>query len=453
MDFFDRKREVEFLKNMKDRKRKTMIAIYGRRRIGKTALLHRAFPDACYLFVDTRSSETMLKDFSHQLSEAHYDSWEVFFRNMLAKEEVIILDEFQNFLRVDSSVFSVLQKVWDEYKGDSLLILCGSYAGMMKRIFNDSREPLFGRADHLIELKAFAFEDVYEMLSSFGYSLADIVKWYAVLGGVPHYLWRIQEKKLPGTSLEELFFSPFAPFREEGRNLLITEFGSEHPGYFAVLKAIGTNDRDASEIVDRTAMERTKAMKYVSELADRYGIIEKVENMLSSSKRGLRYRIADNFLSFWFGQVYSQTEEIEFDPDQALTNTIRRLPEITGTRFEHVVRSLIPKLFDAGMVPIKPSKMGKHWGKVPGTRDKAYEIDLVGQNEDSVLFVECKWTNKPVDSKTAQAFLQKCEYLKSPKSKTYAMVSRSGFKKSISREIIKISMDDLDQVLSVTRSR
>ena len=448
MTFFDRIKEIEFLKSMQDRKRKTMVAIFGRRRIGKTALLRKAFPEAFYLFVDTRSSETMLRDFSYQSGDAQYVSWESLFRNVLAKEKTIILDEFQNFLRVDNSVFSIFQKVWDEYSGGSLLIFCGSYAGIMKRIFSDSREPLFGRADYLMELKAFAFEDVHEMLSSFGYSLTDIVQWYAVLGGVPHYLWRIQERKHSDVLLEELFFGPFAPFREEGRNLLVTEFGSEHPGYFAVLKAIGSKDRDASEIVDRTAMERTKAMKYVSELADRYGMIEKVENVLSKSKRGLRYRIADNFLSFWFGEIYSQMEEIEFDPDQALANTINRLPQITGNAFERIMASLINRLCEEQMIPFKPAKIGKHWGKIPGTRDRAYEIDLIGYNQDNVLFVECKWTSKPVDVKIAQAFLERCEYLGSPKKKTYVIVSKSGFKEGIPEEIIKITLRDLDQLLN-----
>ena len=96
--------------------------------------------------------------------------------------------------------------------------------------------------------------------------------------------WFKEESK---TQLKNLFFDELAPLREEGKNLLIREFGSEHRGYFSILEKIGCFDKEIGEIVDKTGMERTKVMKYISELADYYGIIEKVENKLGASKRGI----------------------------------------------------------------------------------------------------------------------------------------------------------------------
>ncbi|MBN2253250.1 MAG: ATP-binding protein, partial [Kosmotogaceae bacterium] len=194
MKFFDRADELAFFEGLTKRKSKKMVALFGRRRIGKTTLLKKVYPNARYFFVDTRSSETLLKDFSSEIFEGSFDNWEGFFRALLRLHEVVIFDEFQNFMKVDQSVFSVLQKVWDENFGRGLLILCGSYVGMMKRIFLDQKAPLFGRCDHKIELSQFRFNEALEMIRSFGYSFEEAVEWYSVLGGVPQYLWLLEEK-------------------------------------------------------------------------------------------------------------------------------------------------------------------------------------------------------------------------------------------------------------------
>ncbi len=138
-------------------------------------------PECAILFVDTRSSETLLKRLLFTDIRRSFDNWEEgFFRALFRLQEVVIFDEFQNFMRVDQSVFSILQKVWDENSGRSLLILCGSYVGMMKRIFLDQKAPLFGRCDHKVELKQFRFREALEMIRSFGYSFEEAVEWYSI---------------------------------------------------------------------------------------------------------------------------------------------------------------------------------------------------------------------------------------------------------------------------------
>lgn len=79
MEFFDRTKEKEFLRKLRQKTEKQMLVIYGRRRIGKTMLLKHVFPEAKYLFVDTRSKETLLKDFSSQIFEGVFENWEAFF--------------------------------------------------------------------------------------------------------------------------------------------------------------------------------------------------------------------------------------------------------------------------------------------------------------------------------------------------------------------------------------
>ena len=451
MEFFDRAKEKEFLAKLRQKHEKQMIVVYGRRRIGKTMLLKHVFPDAKYLFVDTRSKETLLKDFSGQIFDGVFGNWEVFFKHLLSNNGIVIIDEFQNFLRVDNSVFSVLQKVWDDLDSKVLLILCGSYTGMMKHIFLDYKEPLFGRSAYQINLKEFDFIETAKMLNSFGYDTDEIIERYSVFGGIPKYLWYLKNKEDFKTQLQNLFFDELAPLREEGKNLLIGEFGSEHRGYFSILEKIGCFDKEIGEIVDKTGMERTKVMKYISELADYYGIIEKVENKLGASKRGIRYRIKDNFLNFLFKYIYSNQDKIEFNPEYAFNFAVKNINEFTGRIFEEIIKSVIPNLFKAGLIPFLPETIGKHWGKIPHSKE-IYEIDIAGESKDAVLLIECKWRNKKASRKDVDNFLNKCNYINDKRKLVKVFISKSGFENNVFSDknfldIIKINIKEIEKVI------
>ena len=397
--------------------------------------------------MDTRASTTVLADFSHRLIPGTFENWESFFRTLLSERKVVIIDEFQNFLRVDPSVFSLLQKSWDDCHSDVLLVLCGSYSGMMKRLFLDVKQPLFGRSSHILALKPLDFPGAFQMLSSFGYSFEQTVTWYSVLGGVPKYLWYLEPRVGLQQGLEKLFFSDFAPLQEEGKSLLVGEFGSEHPGYFSVLQATGDKERLASEITDRAFMDRTRVMKYIHELVQHYGIMYPVENLLSKRKRGKRYKIHDPFLGFWFRYVFSQQSSVEFHPPVALRYCLQNLPSTVGMRFENIVVSMLPRLYEAGLLPLLPDRVGKNWGVVPGTKNQPYEIDILGETTSEVLVMECKWQNRPVKPSVGQALVQKGEYLQDPRKKVYAIASKSGFAPGMDERIIKVGIQEMEKAL------
>ncbi len=441
MKFYDRKEELEFFKRISKTSHKKMISVYGRRRVGKTLLLKHAFPEAEYFFVDTRSSSTLLLDFSKKLIQGKFDGWEEFFKYLLEAKKTIIFDEFQNFIRVDKSIFSVLQKVWDELENDTKLILCGSYIGMMKRIFLDAKAPLFGRTSYNVNIKPFNFKSTYEMLRDFGYTFEESITWYSILGGIPKYLWYLEEKTSFDAKLYELFYSPFAPLKEEGKNMLVMEFGNEHPSYFAILKSIGNYDRKISEISDRSSLEKTAVFKYISELINRYDIVEKVENKLSRRKRGMRYRIKDNYLRFWYRFVYAIMDIVEFNPKEALKRALSDVSQHVGLTFEHIVTELLSELYKAGFIPCMPFSVGKSWGKMKD--GSPYEIDMIGECEKKIMIFECKWTSKEINQKNIDELLRKMEYIKDPREKIPIIISKASFKKDTSNEVIKITLDDI----------
>jgi hypothetical protein len=95
---------------------------------------------------------------------------------------VVIFDEFQNLLKVNPLIFSKIQKFWDKYQAEThvLFVVIGSYVGLIKKIFKDRKEPLFGRADFLFNLKPFTF---FQTRGFIGRDLEECIQIYAILGG------------------------------------------------------------------------------------------------------------------------------------------------------------------------------------------------------------------------------------------------------------------------------
>ena len=193
MEFYDRKKELSYFRSLTQSKQ--LIVMYGRRRVGKTSIVKELLKTkkGIYFFVETQDKDSLLLFFSNTIAEQKgynikFSDWDSFFKYLLENFDLIVFDEFQNFERVDKSLFSKLQNIWDDSKTKTTLILIGSYTGMMKKIFEDAKEPLFGRADNIIDLRHFTFQDTYDMLKDFGYNIEQSVELYSVFDGIPIYL-------------------------------------------------------------------------------------------------------------------------------------------------------------------------------------------------------------------------------------------------------------------------
>ncbi|MCD6268124.1 MAG: ATP-binding protein, partial [Thermotogaceae bacterium] len=161
MRFYNRKKELEFFEKVKKMDKKYFVAIYGRRRIGKTMLIKKAFEDtdAFYYFVEVKKEETLLRDLSLAFSKAVYTDWYSLFSDLFKKYEYIVFDEFQNFFKVNPSIMYALQHAWDENEHKTKLIVLGSCVGLMKNIFMNEKMPLFGRVDNLVKIREFTLRE------------------------------------------------------------------------------------------------------------------------------------------------------------------------------------------------------------------------------------------------------------------------------------------------------
>ena len=175
MEFYDRKAEIEILQqNEKKAERNAVFTVLmGRRRVGKTSLVIKALEGKtfAYLFVSKDSEAMLCRKFQQTLEEQlglqvygqltrFRDVFEVIMKESLQRHFTVVIDEFQNLCKVNPAIFSEIQDLWDRYHRDSHLnlITMGSIRSLMKRIFEDKNEPLYGRPTSKFTLLPFSLK-------------------------------------------------------------------------------------------------------------------------------------------------------------------------------------------------------------------------------------------------------------------------------------------------------
>jgi len=305
---------------------------------------------------------------------------------------------------MDKSIYSDFQKLIDEYKpkGKNVtLLVSGSSFSLMKKILGDYSYPLYGRADIMMKLPPLDMGTVMEMLYDIGVKdISEKIKFYAVFGGVPKYYEYIDRFKTLDfeSAIKTMFFDRRMPFlKDEGKAVLISEFGGEYKIYFSILEAIASGKTTVGEIANIFEGKSGTASRYLDLLRNEYELVRR-ETPITDDPRKSRigvYRLNDNFLKFWFAFV----KRYESYYEQGRVDELQKIffenyEAFVGQAFEDVSKEFCIKKNSAGSLPFRFDKIGKWWGSyIEEESKKAVEIDLVALNEISgeILFIECKW--------------------------------------------------------------
>jgi len=404
MKFYNREKELKNLKNIEKASKESakMTIIVGRRRIGKTTLIKEAYPQKLYLFVSKKSEALLCEEFIKIIEiqleikifgeiKKFKELFEYLLELSTKRALTLIIDEFQEFLTINKSIYSDMQNIWDSYKDRSQmnLILSGSIYSLMKRIFENRKEPLFGRANNKIVLKAFSVITLKEILKDYypQYTNDDLLSFYTLTGGVAKYVEIFVDAK--AFTLEQqlnLIFDDYSLFLEEGKNLLIEEFGKEYTTYFSILSLI------ASSKTSRTEMESILEKNiggYLDKLEVEYSIIKKIKPIFAKEgSRTVKYEIIDNFFNFWFRFIYKYRSAIELENYEYVKNIVKRDYETySGIFLERYFREKLRLSYEY-------SAIGNYW-----ERGNQNEIDIVAINEDEKRMVigEVKRNPKKID--------------------------------------------------------
>lgn len=328
MKFYDRENEMTALKKYEklSNKNAQFIVITGRRRIGKTTLIKRAFTDIpfLYFFVGKKSEALLCEELSeivrHTLNEdiGDFSSFKRLFAVIMGLSKrinfTLVLDEFQNFKYANESIFSDMQDVWDDNKSESKinLVVCGSIYSKMKKIFEDKDEPLYGRATARFKIKPFSISTLQNIIRDYNptYSPDDLLALYSLTGGVAKYVELVMEHNaLKKDEMIEDVVSMGSYFIDEGREMLSDEFGKDYGKYFSVLSALANGYTTRGEMTNYVGFDTGG---YLDKLENDYGIIAKKRPyMMGEQGKNVRFEISDNFLTFWFRFIYKYWSAVE----------------------------------------------------------------------------------------------------------------------------------------------
>jgi uncharacterized protein len=399
MKFYNREKEILRIQEIQKQSLTTaqFTVITGRRRIGKTQLLLHANigQPTLYFFVARKAESFLCQDFLHEIKEKLHipvlgdvSSFGVLFKYLMEYSKItpftLIIDEFQEFFHIAPSVYSEMQHYWDVNKDESKinLMVCGSVFSLMHKIFENSKEPLFGRATHLLKIRPFTTSVLKEILNHYNpsWTPGDLLALFSFSGGVAKYVQLfIDEGAYTTQSMIDRIVREDSLFLQEGKNMLIEEFGKEYANYFTILSAIARGQNTRSKI---EAIVNKEIGGYLTKMERDYNLISKSTPIFAKAEtKNVRYTIEDNFLAFWFRFIYKYSHIVEIGAFDELKKIIHRdYSTFSGKILERYFRTKLTE-------EKRFTRIGGYWDRKGET-----EIDLIAVNEleNYAEFIEVK---------------------------------------------------------------
>lgn len=405
MKFYNRTSEVTELKRIKGlayNDHSKLTVMIGRRRIGKTSLILNAMSDetVVYLFVGRKSEADLCKGFSAEIERVlniftpAMSSFTELFRFLLEQGRnmkfTLVIDEFQEFANINESIFSDIQNYWDQYRTRTNInfIVSGSIFSMMKKIFQDKREPLFGRANAIIKVNPFTTDTLKQIMHDYkpDYTNDELLALYTYTGGVPKYVeLLVDNKALTIPKMIKYICQSDSPFIDEGRNMLIGEFGKRYGNYFSILNAISCG-RNTPQQISEVVGEKSIGGQLLK-LETVYEVIKKVRPLFAKeASQTVRYEISDNFLRFWFRYIENNRYLIEIGNYSGIVKIMSEdYNTYSGKTLELYFKQLMQECYLYRAI-------GSWWSN----RDDQNEIDIIGISLDDTqaTIVEVKRMRK-----------------------------------------------------------
>lgn len=419
MKFFDRSEEIASLHEIREiaKNNAQFTVVTGRRRIGKTSLVWKAYEDEpiLYFFVARKAESDLCEDYQLEIenklgiptigrAEHFTDIFEFIMKLSIDRPITLFIDEFQEFFRVNKSVYSDMQRIWDIYsnKAHINLIVCGSIYSMMTKIFKDKKEPLYNRQTRFMTVRPFTPSVLKEILTEYNsdHTAEDLLALYSFTGGVAKYVQLLVDA---GATTKEKMLNQIVKadsiFLGEGKAILIEEFGKDYGVYFSILSAIARGKTSRSEIESVVGRE---IGGYLTKLENEYEVIAKKQPLFEkSSTKNVRYTIEDNFFIFWFRFIYKYSYMLEIDNYESMKAIINHDYEtFSGLMLERYFRRVL-------IERQAYTRIGGWWD-----RKGENEIDIVAENElnNEATFFEVKRKAANIDievlKQKAAAFLR-----------------------------------------------
>jgi AAA+ ATPase superfamily predicted ATPase len=433
--------------------RPQLVVVWGRRRVGKTFLLSHFVQERRAVFFGAtqqaegielaRLAESVRRDLGDRVADlvgGRFASWEAalrFFAALAVDEPLaVVLDEVPYLVNSTAGFASVVQAVWDHIpEGTKLvMVLTGSAVAMMEAMVG-AGGALRGRATLTLRLgpldpwEARAFLPRLEPAAFF--------EAYAACGGYPLHLRGWDERAGTESNLVRLSGTPGGILLEDASGMLAEEL-PHAGGYARILAAVGRGRTRFGEI----AAESDQRVERPIEILIRAGLLAKT--LPVGGPRGARasYELADPYLAFWFGVLYSEIPQIEAGQGRAVMR--RRAPEWQrhlGAVFEEAARAHARRLVARGELP-EDLVVGRWWA----ARGEPCEVDVLGlRGAQSALLGEARWQARPFGRRDLIRLEGKLARVPRPVDKPLLLFwGRNGAEEGVARDgVLAFSAQDM----------
>lgn len=447
--FYGREEELNRLNKRYEGNRFEFIPIYGRRRVGKTALIREFMKGKKGIYFSARaiSLENNLAILGQDVF-GFSDSVDIGIDNILEKifemaeheRFILAIDEYPRLVRDGAGISDAIQEFIDRHHETSklFLILSGSALSIMEHEVLETKSPLYGRHTGSLNLKPFPYFESRYFLN--GFEEEDKLRIYSMVGGIPLYLRQFD----PGKSLDENIINNFLAidgfFNDEYTAILLEEF-TKPATYRRVLSAIASGCTKSNEISQRAQMSSSLTSKYLSDLV-MLDIVKRDTPVDDGNGRIVRYRIADPYLNFHYRYIAQLSNDMDEEERRTTScNLVKAIQNDIGFTFETVCTQFLQRRWGG--------KPGRWWGSNRFTKT-VEEIDIVMTKVDSDfkkigLFVECEYNNSAVSADVLQTLIEKSDLVKGYGSKQYAICSKSGFTDGLkcAKDVILLSLEGM----------
>ena len=462
--FYCREKELSKLDRRYNGNDFECIVIYGKRRVGKTALISEFCKDKPAVFFSALNSSAkenleMLSRTIYEFKNPGADSstapvyrdFDDAFSEITRLSEndrlIFVIDEYPYLAKADNSVSSRLQHIIDHVwsKSKLFLILCGSSMSFIEYQVLGYESPLYGRRTAQFKIQALTYKEITAFNPSL--SLEDQALLYGITGGIPHYINKLGVKNCIDNALLENLFDSSAYLFEEPENLLKQEL-REPATYNSIISAIAGGSSKLNEIATKSGIETGVCAKYIKVLLD-LSIVKKKTPLTEKNTKKTIYQIGDNFFRFWYRFVpMNMNAIISGRIEKTYPNTIRKyFSDYMGLIFEQMCKDYL--LYYADDLPFTLSDIGQWWG-TDNAAKKEVQIDIVSASSDSCEYIigSCKYKNEKIGVDELELLRHYSSVFGKGSRYHYYIFSKGGFTDSLRElgnksEVTLLTLEDI----------
>jgi hypothetical protein len=453
------------LKQMEKRYKKggfECIIIYGRRRVGKTALINEFCKgkQTIYFSALNTSSQENLESLSKAIYACKndgtgsapvykgYDDALSAITEMARKERLIfVIDEYPYLASAEKSISSRLQHIIDHVWQESrlYLILCGSSMSFMENQVLGYESPLYGRRTAQFKITSLTYREM--TVFNPGLSNEEQAILYGITGGIPHYINKLDMDCGIDEALMENMLDPSGYLYEEPENLMKQEL-REPAIYNAIISAVAGGASRSNEISTKVGIESGICAKYIKVLIE-LGILKKEYPITEKPGKKTIYRIEDNFFRFWYRFVPTNMSAINAGRMPLIYESAvkQHISDYMGLIFEKMCRTYLMRY--AKKLPIELRDVGQWWGTDPKSRSEI-QIDIVGVPVEGRKYIigSCKFRNEKIGTDELELLQRYASVFRGDAIFYYYIFSKGGFTEQllelgIKKDVTLLTLDDI----------